>query len=80
MIFSPCKTFYPGNVNQAQNREIKYSADMFSLYIFKKADSVPSRLLPIRRWSHGNSCIWAYDSGYTLLVPMNQRVLNRLSK
>ena len=28
----------------------------------------------------GNSCNWVHDKGYTLLVPMNQRVLNNLSK
>ena len=29
--------------------------------LVKKTDHVLSRLLPIRQWSHGNSCTWAYD-------------------
>ena len=31
------------------------------IYIVKKTDSVPSRLLPIRQWPHDNSCTWAHD-------------------
>ena len=38
---------------------------------------MPSRLSP--QWLCGNSCTWAHD-GHTLLVPMNERVLNNLSK
>ena len=31
------------------------------MYIVKKPDNVPSRLLPISQWPHGNSCTWAHD-------------------
>ena len=31
------------------------------MYIFKKTDNVPSQLLPIHQWPHGNSCTWAHD-------------------
>ena len=31
------------------------------IYIFKKTDNVPSQLLPIHQWPHGNSCTWAHD-------------------
>ena len=31
------------------------------IYSVKKTDNVPSRLLPIRKWLHGNSCSWAHD-------------------
>ena len=36
------------------------------------------RLSP--QWLCGNLCTCAHDAGYTLLVPVNQRVLNKLSK
>ena len=29
--------------------------------VVKKTDNVPSQLLPIRQWPHGNSCTWAHD-------------------
>ena len=28
--------------------------------VVKKTDNVPSRLLPIHQWPHGNSCTWAH--------------------
>ena len=31
------------------------------IYKVKKTDNVPSRLLPIHQWPHGNSCTWAHD-------------------
>ena len=41
---------------------------------------MPHRLLLISQWPHGNSCTWHMMYGYTLLVPTNQRVLNKSSK
>ena len=31
------------------------------IYIVKKTDNVPPRLLPISQWPHDNSCTWADD-------------------
>ena len=39
---------------------------------------VPSQLSP--QWSRGNLCTWAHNVRLHLLVPMNQRVLNKESK
>ena len=51
------------------------------MYVVQTTNNVPSRLLPIRQWPHGNSCTWAHDvRGYTLLVSMNQGALNTSSK
>ena len=32
------------------------------------------------QWLCGNSCTWAHNESYTLLVPMNKRVLRKLIK
>ena len=32
------------------------------MYVVKKTNNVPSRLLPICQWPHGNSCTWAHES------------------
>ena len=32
------------------------------------------------QWFCGNSCTWANGVRYTLLVPMNQKMLNKPSK
>ena len=35
---------------------------IYIIYILvKKTGNVPSRLLPICQWPHGNSCTWAHD-------------------
>ena len=31
------------------------------IYVVKKTGNMTSRLLPIRRWPHDNSCTWAHD-------------------
>ena len=41
---------------------------------------MPSGLLAILQWPHGSSCSWPVKYGYTLLVPMNKRMLNKSSK
>ena len=54
---------------KALNRSIVYNIEHFiskekSFIVYKnvkKKDNVPSRLLPIRRWPHGNSCTWSDD-------------------
>ena len=38
------------------------------------------RLLPICQWHYRKSRTWAHDDRYNLLLPMNQRVLNKSSK
>ena len=38
-----------------------YIYDYIYMYIVKKTDNVPSWLLPICQWHHGNSCTWAHD-------------------
>ena len=48
------------------------------IYIWNHENNVPSRLLTQRLC--GNSCIWAHDLRFNMLVPTNQRVLNKLSK
>ena len=48
------------------------------IYICNHENNVPSRLSP--QWLCGISCTWHMMYGYTLLVPMNQRVLNKQSK
>ena len=32
------------------------------IYVVKKTNNVPSQLLPIRQWPHGNSCTWTHDA------------------
>ena len=34
---------------------------IYLIHVVKRRDNVPSRLLPIRQWPHGNSYTWALD-------------------
>ena len=42
-------------------QQVKQGAKQNWLEVVKKTDNVPSRLLPIRQWLHGNSCTWVHD-------------------
>ena len=49
------------------------------MHVVKKTDNMPSRLLPIRQWPHGNSCTWAHDVRIHI-DGTNQGILNKSSK
>ena len=42
------------------------SSNLKHIYVVKKTDNVPSRLLPICQWPHGNSCTWTHAQVHEL--------------
>ena len=49
------------------------------IYIVKKTDNMPSRLLPIYQWPHGNSCTWVHDVCIYKLIKKENKNLFQLS-
>ena len=54
-----------------QSAQILQDKDERNIYVVNKTDNVPSRLLPIRQWRHGNNS-YTLMYGYTLMVPVNK--------
>ena len=50
------------------------------IYIYIMKSMCPPGYHHNAQWLCGNSCTWAHDVRLHILVPMNQRVLNKQSK
>ena len=58
----------------------KYIYIYKGIYVVKKTNNVPSDLLPIHQWRHGNSCPWAHNVWFGHTSYTNMMHVNHVSK